>query len=330
MPVSAETESFKEKGLLWGLGTVSIIILIVITVLATIWSFEPGHFDIKEEALKRSKKTSIRQLPKGYVFANTLAHIAEMLLNKPGGYLTNDAAPPGILLDNIANWEFGGLVMLRDASSALRNHFARSQSQSAEDVDLAKSEPYFYFENNSWILPSTESEYQKGIDSLHRYMDRLGNRKIRNTAQFYSRADNLRQYFEVVEKRLGGLSARLSASSERAGTGSLNQRNISLAQTDWLLIDDIFYEARGSAWALVHLLKAIEHDFNDVLTDKNALATLQRVIHELEKSLTPIMSPMVLNGDGFGLFANYSLTMANYITRANAATLDLRDIMMRG
>jgi hypothetical protein len=39
---------------------------------------------------------------------------------------------------------------------------------------------------------------------------------------------------------------------------------------------------------------------------------------------------MILNGDGFGILANYSLTMATYITRANAATLDLRDIMMRG
>jgi hypothetical protein len=39
---------------------------------------------------------------------------------------------------------------------------------------------------------------------------------------------------------------------------------------------------------------------------------------------------MILNGSGYGLFANYSLTMANYISRANAAALDLRDIMNRG
>jgi hypothetical protein len=37
-----------------------------------------------------------------------------------------------------------------------------------------------------------------------------------------------------------------------------------------------------------------------------------------------------LNGDGFGIFANYSLAMANYISRANAAALDLRDVMNRG
>ncbi|MGH8498963.1 MAG: DUF2333 family protein, partial [Methylococcales bacterium] len=37
-----------------------------------------------------------------------------------------------------------------------------------------------------------------------------------------------------------------------------------------------------------------------------------------------------LNGDGFGLFANYSLTMANHIARANASTIELRELMLRG
>jgi hypothetical protein len=50
----------------------------------------------------------------------------------------------------------------------------------------------------------------------------------------------------------------------------------------------------------------------------------------MENSLGPILSPMILDGGGFGLFANYSLTMANYIARANAAALDLRDLMNRG
>jgi len=54
------------------------------------------------------------------------------------------------------------------------------------------------------------------------------------------------------------------------------------------------------------------------------------MIKALENSLEPILSPMILNGDGYGLFANYCLTMANYIARANAAALDLRDIMNRG
>jgi hypothetical protein len=38
----------------------------------------------------------------------------------------------------------------------------------------------------------------------------------------------------------------------------------------------------------------------------------------------------VLNGRPFGFFANHSLVMANYISRANAAIIDLRELLRRG
>jgi hypothetical protein len=37
-----------------------------------------------------------------------------------------------------------------------------------------------------------------------------------------------------------------------------------------------------------------------------------------------------MNGSGFGLFANHSLVMASYISRANAAVIDLRNLLERG
>jgi len=39
---------------------------------------------------------------------------------------------------------------------------------------------------------------------------------------------------------------------------------------------------------------------------------------------------VILNGSGFGVFANYSLTMANDITRANAAVIDLQALLQQG
>jgi len=359
----------KSKGILRGLGLIAIIVLVVEIILGIWWGSEPGQFNIMDEAEKRSKQIHSTEhnghssekavhssekdihakdtetppaenIPVGYVFTNTLAHIAEVLLHKPGGYLTNDVGPPGVFLDNVPSWEFGALVMLRDATSALRNHFARDQSQSFEDPDLAVAEPYFYFENDSWDLPSTEAEYQKGVEALHKYMERLQNYggEVKK-AQFYSRADNLWQYTEVVIKRLGGLSTRLTANNSGTNFGpGLTKDEIEEAQSKgtpvtkipWMEIDNVFYEARGASWALLHILRAIKHDFKLILEDKRAMRTVDIMIKELENSLEPILSPMILNGDGYGLFANYLLTMANYIARANAAALDLRDIMNRG
>ncbi|WP_031434051.1 DUF2333 family protein [Methylomarinum vadi] len=334
---TSDHEDAKSKGILWAFGSFLGIVLLILIILGEWWGREPGQFNVQEEAIKRMEVTHTDQMPVGYVYANTLAHIAEVLMYKPGGYISNDVAPPGVLLDNIQNWEHGALIMLRDATTALRNHFARDQSQSAEDKDLAKAEPYFYYERNSWALPSTESEYQKGIDSLHDYMIRLQDPNVRNPAQFYSRADNLWQYIEIVIKRLGGLSTRLAASTDQfAGaahgppTDPIDIQTPTLGQTPWLEIDDVFYEARGASWALLHILKAVKHDFADILLDKRAMNTVDIMIHSMENALTPILSPVVLNGDGFGIFANYSLSMANYISRANAAALDLRDIMNRG
>jgi hypothetical protein len=92
----------------------------------------------------------------------------------------------------------------------------------------------------------------------------------------------------------------------------------------------VFYEARGSAWALLHLLRAVEVDFADVLRNKNAEVSLRQIIRELEATQEPMWSPMVLNGTGFGPLANHSLVMASYISRANAALIDLRALLAQG
>ncbi len=89
-------------------------------------------------------------------------------------------------------------------------------------------------------------------------------------------------------------------------------------------------KARGSAWALIHFLKAMEVDFDDVLRKKNALISYRQIIRELESTQEPLHAPMVLNGDAFGAFANHSLVMANYISRANAAIIDLRILLAQG
>ncbi len=359
--------NIKNKGTVWILTTLTLVSLLILFVLGQWWGREPGQFNITDEAVihanggKAEKNTTeenaasehetsgaenessnlatAANLPTGYIYTNTLAHIANTLLHKSGGYIMNDVAPPGVLLDNISSWEFGALVMLRDATTALRNHFARDQSQSEQDPDLAIAEPYFYYEPHSWALPASEAEYEKGVEALYKYMERLENPGTGKKAQFYSRADNLWQYTEVVIKRLGDLSTRLSANSSNGNYGpgltemetqAANEKNAPVTKVSWLEIDNVFYEARGASWALLHVLRAIKHDFRDILLDKRAMRTVDIMIRELENSLTPTLSPMVLDGSGYGLFANYSLSMANYIARANAAALDLRDIMNRG
>ena len=144
-----------------------------------------------------------------------------------------------------------------------------------------------------------------------------------------------------VEKRLGSLTRRLgnSVASNRinddlAGDAVAEaagpQPDTFNVRTSWLMTDNIFFEARGTAWALVHFFRAAEFDFAKVLADKNAEVSVRQIIRELEASLDPLRSPLVLNGGGYGLFANHSLVMANYLARANAAVINLRQLLDEG
>ena len=322
----------------------SIMALIGIYVVVCLgvgwyWSQEPDLFPVQQNAQQAADRDGKQMVP-GFTTVETLKTVAGTLLNKPGGYLSNDRFPPGVLLDNIPSWEYGVLVQVRDLTRALRKDFARSQSQSAEDADLAKAEPRFNFDNKSWMLPSSESEYQEGINSLSRYQARLSDPNQKN-ARFYARADNLNNWLGDVGTRLGSLSQRLSASVGRVKlnsalkTESLQPGQVpvvdeEVVETPWMQIDNVFYEARGQAWALSHLLRAIEVDFADVLAKKNATVSVRQIIRELEAAQEPVWSPMILNGSGYGVLANHSLVMANYISRANAAVMDLRQLLSQG
>jgi len=313
--------------------------LLLCLALAWWWDYEPDLFDVRQNAADHAEAHG-QQLVTGYITTATLIRLSESLLDKRGGYLSNDIFPPGVWLDNVPNWEFGVLTQIRDAARAYRIDFSRSQSQSTEDPDLSEAEGKFFFDNASWALPPSEGEYREGIQRLERYLARLSDPNEPN-AQFYARADNLQHWLQGVETRLGSLSQRLSASvgkrqlnldlaGDAAATRATDAPEEQDYKTPWLEIDDVFYEARGHTWALIHLLRAMERDFGDVLDKKNARVSLQQIIRELEPTQDTLWSPMVLNGDGFGLLANHSLVMASYISRANAAIIDLRALLAQG
>jgi len=315
--------------------TVSIVLIVAVllTFLGMYWSSEPDQFDVvstaKEKAAAQGYLNNSKKLVVGYTTASTLHSIIETLLDKPGGFITNDVLPPGLFMDNMPAWEFGVLVQSRDLARAFRKEFSRSQSQSTEDVNLKIAEPQFNFDTKSWALPSSESEYRRGNKELMEYLDRLAG-PSNNKAQFYARADNLSDWLSDVSTRLGSLSQRLSASVIDDGLQMESDENSRYVRTPWSKVDDVFYEARGTSWALVHMLRAVEVDFFFTLQDKNALVSLRQIIRELEATQANVWSPFILNGSGFGVLANHSLVMASYISRANTAIIDLRSLLEQG
>ena len=337
----ADNPIFRARRASWlarGIGTLIAVYVAIVLALMWWWSYEPAQFDVVAFAKQRATAHQ-QQVVTGGIVTSTLIGGGEILLDKRGGYLSNDKFPPGVLMDNVPNWEFGVLTATRDLAREMRNKFSRSQSQSEEDVDLKEADPLFSSPNDRWLLPSSEGQYRKAIEHVEGYLVRLG-KNDPNGAQFYARADNLADYLDLVSTRLGSLSQRLSASVgqiQLQGDAPVDPnapaaapKTQQVVKTPWNKIDDVFYESRGYTWALLEQLKAVEIDFGPTLERKNAMVSLKQVIRELEESQKPVMSPMILNGSPFGFFANHSLVMANYVSRANAAIIDLKNLLNRG
>ena len=151
-----------------GIGAIAAYFVIVL-LLGWWWDYEPDLFDARTNAMEHAQEKN-RELVTGYITTTTLITLAETLLDKRGGYLSNDLFPPGVWMDNVPNWEFGVLTQVRDAARSFRNEFSRSHSQSVEDEDLREAEGKFFFDKSSWALPHSESETRSGVRYLEAYL----------------------------------------------------------------------------------------------------------------------------------------------------------------
>src|SRR5690606_992334 len=89
-------------------------LFVILLILGWYWSREPGL-----EPLVQPLSVETPQVI-GSTTARSVHGLMTTLLDKPGGFLSNDIMPPGVWLDNMPSWEFGVLVQVRDMTRALR------------------------------------------------------------------------------------------------------------------------------------------------------------------------------------------------------------------
>lgn len=316
-----------------------LVVIFILWLLSIWWGWMPSAYNVKSRTQEVATVSNVEMTP-GYATTTALIDVTTWLVDKPGGFLSNDVMPPGLIMDNMSAFEYGVLEQVRDLALVMRLDFSRSQSQSSGDKDLETAQTKMNISHTNWMLPSAENEYKDAIQAFKRYRSRLV-AEDQTEAQFYTRADNLSDWLREIEKRLGSISQNLSASvgsdifnTNLAGDPTAKQSTRSSSEvqikTSWFKIDDVFYQSRGSTWAILHFLKAVQIDFADVLEKKNATVSLKQIIRDLESTQQAVWSPMILNGSGFGFLANHSLVMANYVSRANAALIDLRRLLEQG
>ena len=105
--------------------------LIIIGYFVSVWwSIEPPVLNPTTYTTASERKVV------GYTTTSALIMTMDTLLNKSGGWLSNDVMPPSVFMDNMPAFEFGALEQARDLALVMRKEFSRSQSQSTADKDL--------------------------------------------------------------------------------------------------------------------------------------------------------------------------------------------------
>ncbi|MDD8059789.1 DUF2333 family protein [Shewanella sp. ER-Te-42B-Light] len=81
------------------LGVVGVLFL-VLYIISVWWSIEPDP--IKPVSAQTDNANKIV----GYSTTSSLILTMETLLDKPGGWLSNDVMPPSLMMDNMPAFEF--------------------------------------------------------------------------------------------------------------------------------------------------------------------------------------------------------------------------------
>ncbi|MEX2606446.1 MAG: DUF2333 family protein [Kiritimatiellia bacterium] len=316
-------------------------LLIIGTAISVYWNRIPRTFDVEEAARARTALYEHRKpdqiLPRGYRTTSVIIHLADQLFTKPGGYLSNDWNPMSKIPDNMRNWEYGYVTQLRIMVQGLRYELSRSGPNSQEHESLRLAESKFNFTHDSLVLPSTESQYQEGIRLLESYLNDL-NSASSEAKYFAARQDMVIRWLERQKVMLGNYTAQLQRNVGPAtfDVGVLTQDVSTMtpfldaAKEDpdevhgFFERDDIFYQVRGGAYVMYHVMLAMRTDCEELFNSSKAMGIVNRVLNELENANNPMRSPMVLNGREFGFVQNHSMVMAAHLAKAHLAVQELQ------
>ena len=267
---------------------------------------------------------------KGAVFIKTNQALIEQMERN---WLPNDLFWPTVLLDNMPNFQVGGLEVVRYNIRVLRDNLSRMRT--TDKLDPSAEAAFTSLSNDpyKWWFPSAESKWQQAYRSLEIFYKNFKQGK----SYFYPRADNLVELLSQYASLMGGANTRLinaphdidqSLAMEDQGQGSSPVPALVDIDIPWYRVDDNFYYAQGVAYALYESFKAIRIDFIDVLTDKNSVKLVDKILENLERCyFEPLI---VFNGKPESMFANHSLNLSGVFNDARQKTNSLIVALKQG
>ncbi|PID78004.1 MAG: hypothetical protein CSB21_02630 [Deltaproteobacteria bacterium] len=226
-----------------------------------------------------------------------IAPLSYELYERSLGWRPNDLIQ---FTDNINNFQRGVLEVTRKTAVKLAEDISRTGSTASFNRHLENAMNWFMIRPEKFWFPSAEGKYKKGLEELRIYQNQL----LKREANFYNRSDNIIPLLNTFRNLLGSCDDNLVKRFEDDGT-----------KVSFFKADDYFFYAKGVAMAMSNILKAIEHDFNPLLKNRNGLGSIHHAIHALEEA-EEIDPFIILNHNLSGIFANHRSNLATAISHA--------------
>jgi hypothetical protein len=229
----------------------------------------------------------------GLAFTDAVIRVMKDELDSFGGWRPNDLIF-GRLWHNRKYEQLGELEVIRQTVRIFKQNIARSGGMDKFDPRMAIAEAEFWNDPGKFWFPSAESKYRNGIKAIFKYRDAL----LSGEAKFYPRSDNLYLLMDQYIAILGDVHHQLMRRDAK-----------------YFEIDNIYFYARGAAYAMAEILSAVQVDFSEEIKSRGLSKLMRESIEPLKEGsgLAPLI---ILNGSSDDLRANHRLNLAAYISEA--------------
>jgi len=251
---------------------------------------------------------SSAQAQKGAVLSASIRNRLEQEMNSTFGWSVNDLIiSPTRWLDNRANRQRGTIFATRMLTTYFSTNLAKYGKVDAENNDLKEArEKHFAFTSDSWWFPSSEDQYEKGIELLKKYEADLV--KGDGNAIFNLRTDDMHNMLEFI----------ISNQFLDQPLGLLVQSNDEVPYTE---LDDQIYYTQGIILVLRDTLRAFIHLYPEV-KEKGGKENIEIAFREMDQICT--FDPLiVLRGNHDSIMADHRGKIARYLIAVRERINDL-------
>jgi hypothetical protein len=306
----------------WALVTILAFFLIWPLTIGLYWlvyqgytALDPTKFPWEQTPMSAKLKAAapdLSEAEKGVLMTTALSNRLEQELDSTLGWSVNDLiVSPTRHLDNRAYRQRGVIFATRMLKTFFSTNLAKYGTVDAENEELKEArEKYIAFSEDSWWFPSSESQYENGIDLIRKYEKDL----LAGKAVYNMRTDDMYNFLTFITgKQL--LDQPM---------GLLVQTNDEVAYTQ---LDDRIYYTQGVVLVLRDVLRTFVALYPEI-KEKGGEENIKIAFRDMEQICT--FDPLVvMRGDHDSVMADHRGKMARYLLSMRERVNDLAQSIRR-